>query len=258
MILRPTLPFRGASTIVYRDMKVFWRSKYSELFTTAASPLTFFLIFAFGLKGYIRNVEGVSYVLFVAPGLISMAALEASWGASAWSLWYHRKHLRSIDEYRVNPITVHDIITGKIFGGFIKGAFKGLVVALMILPLTGMNFHTSGLFVYLTYVIFGSMIFSCIGIICGTLMDKPEQLGRTYSVLIMPLIFLGGMFFPIQIYPDPIQALVKLLPVTPVFDGARAALVMGNIEWHYLAVLVFYALVSFGLAVYIFNRRIEE
>ncbi|MFQ5825454.1 MAG: ABC transporter permease, partial [bacterium] len=158
------LPFKGSAPILYRDMTVFWRSKYSEVMTTAATPLTFFIIFALGLRGYIRDVEGIPYILFVSPGLISMATLEAAWEASAWSLWFHRKHQRTIDEYRVNPITVFDIITGKILSGFIQGAFKGVIVALIILPLTGFNFRATGVFYYLTFLILGSMIFSCIGI----------------------------------------------------------------------------------------------
>lgn len=249
---------KGSTPILYRDMTVFWRSKFSEVITTAATPLSFFVIFGLGLKGYIRDIEGISYLVFVAPGLISMAALEASWEASAWSLWFHRTHQRTIDEYLVNPITVYDIVTGKIFSGFIQGAFKGIIVALIILPLTGSGFTIFGVLLYLVYLTFGSMIFSCIGIICGTLMDKPEQLGRVYSVIIMPLIFLGGMFFPIHVYPKEVAFLVQLLPVTAVFDGARAALVMGKVDLFYLLVLLFYAVVAFILAVVIFDRKIEE
>ena len=258
MNIGPNIPLGGSFTVLYRDMIVFWRSKFAEIITTAAFPLTFYIIFGLGLKAYIREVEGVSYILFVAPGLISMAALAASWEASAWSLWFHRKHQRTIDEYRVNPITVYDIVTGKIFSGFIQGAFKGIMVALIILPLTGFNFKAFGVILYLVYLVLGSMIFSCIGIICGTLLDKPEQLGRIYSVIIMPLIFLGGMFFPIHVYPKQVLFVVQLLPVTAVFDGARAALVMGNFKLFYLIALLLYAVLSFALAVFIFDRKIEK
>lgn len=248
----------GVAPILYRDLIVFWRSLFSEILTTAATPLTFFLIFAFGLEGFIRDVEGVSYILFVAPGLISMAAMEASWEASAWSLWFHRVHLRTIDEYRLNPITVYDIVIGKILSGFIQGAFKGMVVALIILPLTGLNFQPLGVLLYLLYLLFGSMIFSCIGILCGTLINKPETLGRVYSVVIMPLIFLGGMFFPIDVYPETVLFLVRLLPVTAIFDGARTALMHIQVTLHDALVLGVSAVLVFLLAVLVFNRKVED
>ncbi len=251
-------PIKGSMPVLYRDFKVFYRSIYSEVITTAAFPLTFFIIFGLGLKGYIRNVEGVSYLVFVVPGLISMAALEASWEASAWSLWFHRKRQRTIDEYRVNPITVYDIITGKILSGFLQGAFKGMIVASIILPLTGTRFPFISILFYLSYLILGSMIFSCIGIICGTLLDKPEQIGRIYSVVIMPLIFLGGMFFPISSYPKAVIGIIRWLPTTAVFDGARRALVHGQTEVFYWITLLIYAAVAFALAVTIFDRKIEE
>ncbi len=62
MKARSSFPFKGSLPILYRDMTVFWRSIYSEVMTTAATPLTFFVIFALGMKGYIRDVGGVSYI----------------------------------------------------------------------------------------------------------------------------------------------------------------------------------------------------
>src|SRR5512144_1100638 len=99
---------RGAISIWGRDMLVLRRSLFSELLAVIAYPLTLYLAFGIGLRGYISDVDGVPYALFIAPGLISMTAVSAAFNDSAWSVWFHRRVQRTIEEYRVTPITVYD------------------------------------------------------------------------------------------------------------------------------------------------------
>ncbi len=239
-------------------MLVMRRSIFSELLAVTAYPLTLYLAFGFGLKGYIADVEGIPYPLFIAPGLISMTAVNAAFTESAWSMWFHRRVQHTIDEYRVTPITVYDIVIGKIFSGFCQGAIKGIAVAVVIFFLTPFRMDYYNLLAYLVYITFGSMIFSCLGTICGTTIDKPENIGRVESVIIVPLIFMAGIFFPLSSYPAAIQPLIKILPTTAIFEGARQALLHGTLDWQYIIVLLASATFTFVLAVLIFNRKMSE
>lgn len=250
--------FRGAFSIWGRDMLVLRRSLFSELLAVIAYPLTLYLAFGIGLKGYIADVEGVPYAVFIAPGLISMTAVNAAFDDSAWSMWFHRRVQHTIEEYRVNPITVYDIVIGKIISGFCQGAIKGVAVGMVIFFMTAFGFHSSYFVSYLFFIILGSMIFSCLGTICGTTIDKPENIGRVQAVIIVPLIFMAGIFFPLSSYPAAILPIVRALPTTAVFEGARQALLKGTVDFGYAITLLITAVIIFGLAVYIFNRKIEE
>ncbi len=250
--------FRGAFTIWGRDMRVLKRSLFSELLAVIAYPLTLYMAFGVGLKGYIADVEGVPYSLFIAPGLISMTAVSAAFEESAWSMWFHRKVQRTIEAYRVTPITVYDIVVGKIVSGFSQGALKGLAVAAVIFVITPFRFPLGHFFVYLFFIVFGSMVFSCVGIVCGTVVDKPENIGRIQGVVIVPLIFLSGIFFPLSSYPATALPFIKTLPTTAIFEGARLSLLKGIVDLRYSVIVVVTAAVAFALAVLIFNRKIEE
>ncbi len=239
-------------------MLVLRRSLFSELLSVVAYPLTLYLAFGIGLRGYIADVEGVPYAVFIAPGLISMTAVTAAFDESAWSMWFHRRVQRTIEEYRVNPITVYDIVIGKIISGFCQGAIKGVAVAGVIFLMTPFRFSFQHFLAYLFFIFLGSMIFSCLGTICGTVIDKPENIGRVQAVVIVPLIFMAGIFFPLSSYPATLLPLVRALPTTAIFEGARQALLGGGLDSGYAAILLFTAVVIFGLAVWIFNRKIEE
>ena len=247
----------GSVCIWQRDMLVLKRNWLSEVATVLAFPLTFFLTFGLGLKGYIQDVEGVSYAIFVVPGLISMTTILAAFDDGAWGLWFHRIVQKTIEEYRVNPITVTDIIVGKIISGFSSGLLKGVSVGIALLLLTGFQFTLTHLLVYLLFMFLGCITFSCLGSLCGTLIDKPENLGRIEAVVIMPIMFLAGLFFPLSAYPDSALPYIKAVPTTALFDGARIALLSGGLDMVYLAMLIVSAVISFILAVRVFERKMH-
>jgi lipooligosaccharide transport system permease protein len=102
------------------------------------------------------------------------------------------------------------------------------------------------------------MIFSCLGTICGTIIDKPENIGRMQGVVIVPLIFMSGIFFPLSSYPAAILPFINSLPTTAIFEGARRALLSGSIDYAYALTIAATAAIVFALAVIIFDRKIEE
>ncbi len=238
-------------------MLVLKRNWLSEAATVLAFPLTFFLTFGLGMKGYIQDIEGVPYAIFVVPGLISMTTILAAFDDGAWGMWFHRIVQKTIEEYRVNPITVTDIIIGKIISGFSSGLLKGVSVGIALLLLTGFQFTLTHLLVYLLFIFLGCITFSCLGSLCGTLVDKPENLGRIEAVVIMPMIFMAGLFFPLSAYPDSILPYIKAVPTTALFDGSRIALLSGGVDMVYLGMLIVAAVISFILAVRIFEKKMH-
>jgi len=239
-------------------MLVLRRSIFSEMLAVVAYPLTLYLAFGVGLKGYIADVGGIPYPVFIAPGLISMTAVTAAFDESAWSMWFHRRVQRTIEEYRVTPITVYDIVIGKIICGLSHGIIKGVVVTAVIFLFTPFHFALLHLLAYLYFIVLGSMIFSCLGTMVGTTINKPENIGRVQAVIIVPLIFMSGIFFPLSSYPAGITPVIRILPTTAVFDGARQALLNGNFAPAYAANLCLTATCIFALAVYTFNRKMAE
>jgi lipooligosaccharide transport system permease protein len=247
----------GAVCVWQRDLIVLRRNWLSEVFTVLAFPLTFFLTFGLGLRGYIQDVEGVHYALFVTPGLISMTAILAAYDDGSWGMWFHRIVQKTIEEYRVNPITITDIIVGKIISGFTSGIFKGIAVGFSLLLLTGFQFKILHLLSYLLFIFLGCITFSCFGSLCGTLIDKPENLGRFEAVVVMPIMFMAGLFFPLSAYPDQVLPYVKIIPTTALFDGARIALLTGKVDITYFLILLGSAVVSFIATVLVFEKKMR-
>jgi len=249
---------RGTLALWRRDLLVLRRSILSEMIAVVAYPLTIYLAFGIGMQGYIGLVEGIPYGLFIAPGLITMTAVNAAYNESVWSLWFHRRVQFTIESYRVTPVSVSEIVIAKILSGFSHGLIKGLAVALVIFTITPFRFPLTSLAAYLFFLIPGSAFFSCAGVISGTLLDKPETIGRVEAVLIMPLIFMSGLFFPLSSYPAAVVPYIRLLPTTALFEGAREAMVTGKFSIPFSANLCLSALIAFIAAVLIFRKKLAE
>ncbi len=249
---------RGTLAIWQRDMLILRRSIISELVAVVAYPLTIYLAFGIGMQSYIGLVDGAPYSLFIAPGLITMTAVNAAYNESVWSLWFHRRVQFTIESYRVTPISVSEIVIAKICSGFTHGVIKGCAVGLVIFAITPFRFPLEHLVQYLLFLLPGSALFSCAGVISGTVMDKPETIGKVEAVLVMPLIFMSGLFFPLSSYPPDIIPWVRALPTTALFEGARRALVSGEMMPFASMQIWLSALLTFVAAVYIFNRKMSE
>ncbi len=229
-----------------------------ETLTTIAIPISFFLAFGLGLSDYIQNVDGVPYIAFIAPGLITMTIMYEAYRTGGWGLWLDRWFQKMIDEYRIKPVTTYDIISGEILGGFTVALVKGAIVAAVLLLLAPVSLPWHNIGPYLLYMFPGSILFTCIGTMIGTVFKKPDQIAQVQTIIITPLLYLGGLFFPIDVFPEWIMPFIIWLPTTALFDGGRDAMLTGSLDGHYLTILWASAIFSFLGAVVLFDRKLSE
>jgi lipooligosaccharide transport system permease protein len=229
-----------------------------EILSAATTPIVFFLAFGLGLRGYVQQVDGMSYLTFLVPGLIVYPILLDSFSLGAWGLWLDRWHQGMVDEYRIKPITTSDIIIGQILGGFVVALLKGTVVATLLLLLSQVPIPLVNFLPLFLFVLPGSFLFNCLGTIAGTLFRKPDHIAQSMTLAITPLLYLGGVFFPLSVFPPDVQPWIRLLPTAALFEGAREALLHGTVNFPALGVVLVYGLLAFITTTTIFNRKLSE
>lgn len=256
--MKPVYFRRGVLPIAKKVLLQEAQGWVNETINTMAIPFTFFLAFGLGLRGYIANVEGVSYMSFLTPGLITMTILMEAYRTGAWGLWLDRWHQKMLDEYRIKPIHTTDIIMGEILGGFLVALIKGGIVALILLLFSPVAIQWQALPLYFLLLFPGCIFFTCAGSMVGTSFPKPDHIAQSQTIFITPLLYLGGLFFPISALPDWIQPTVRWLPTTAAFEGGRDVLLNSTIEPRYLMVMWVAALMSFVGATWLFKEKLSE
>jgi lipooligosaccharide transport system permease protein len=255
----------GIWPVALKIMKVEAQDWHLELLTTLDQPLTFFLIFGLGLRGSIGEVQGVPYPLFMFAALMAHTIMLQAYSVGAWGLWLDRWHQGMLDEARIKPVTTTDLILGHLLGGVVVALIKGVFTAIslglllwLIPSLPKPSFAWTDALACLLFVVPAAFLFAIWGSAVGLFFRKPDNIARTMTVVITPMLYLGGLFFPITSLPQWIQPVLKVLPTTLVFEGTRAALLQGEILWANSIALSLLALACLAGVVWLFNRTLID
>jgi len=208
-------------TLVRRQMDSWLRAPINTLVSPWISALLFIFIFGFVLGGRIEEIGGISYLLFVFPGILAMNILSGSFMQASNGLYFQR-FMKTIEELLVSPLSYFEIMLGFVLGGIIRALVIGGGILMIGLIFGAVVFANPFLFLYYAVVI--AAIFSLLGIIVGLWANSFEQLGALNIFVITPLSFLGGMFNTLEMLPSIMQKIVLFNPFFYFIDGMRYAM----------------------------------
>lgn len=237
------LPFY---TLLLKEIRRFLRVASQTLVTPVITASLYLFIFGATLGERISVVEGFSYAQFVIPGLILMGVINNSFSNVASSLFMSR-YLGNIVDLMVTPITPAQFIMAYTLAAMIRGLAVGLIVCLI-----------SMLFAPLPWVfplkallmaVLASFLFAQFGIIAAIYAKNFDSLAMYTNFIILPLIYLGGVFYPISILPPVWARLSHLNPLFYLIDGFRHAL-LGTGDLSFLLSFAVSGTIAAGLFVW--------
>ncbi|HMK48293.1 MAG TPA: ABC transporter permease [Methanocella sp.] len=186
---------------------------------------TFLYIFAFGyaLGSSIPQMGGHSYIEFMLPGLVMMQVIIHAYINPAYSIYISRDS-NYIEDPMTTPMHYSTMVIAYVLGGMARGLFMGIIIA----AVTMLIFHIwiRDLLLFLLFLIFTSATFATIGVMFGQWSKNIEDVGNIMSYVLSPLLFIGGVFFSIDMAPGEwIRTLSRLDPLTYVIDGFRYSMI---------------------------------
>lgn len=205
--------------ITRRNWMVYKKDLISNISPTVADPALVMVSLGFGLGGYLTNVEGMSYMQFLAPGLTVATALFTSFFESSYGFFVRMTYENVFKAMLTTPIGLREVVIGEMFWVGLKGAVMSLGVAI-VLALFGMM--TAPVYLPLLMVVGFLVALPCgaLGLLSTALVKNINQFQTVYSFLIAPLYYLSGIFFPIpQMHP----AVKWLAEAFPLIHGVRLA-----------------------------------
>jgi len=214
----PWLPFL---TLLRKEVRRFLRVASQTLLTPIVTASLYLFVFGATLGQRISVLEGFSYAQFVIPGLILMGVINNSFSNSASSLFISR-YLGNIVDLLVTPITPPQFILAYTLAAMLRGLLVGVAV-LAISTLFATLPWASPLAAFAMAAL-ASFLFAQFGLIAAIYATNFDSLSMYTNFLILPLIYLGGVFYPISILPSPWSALSHLNPLFYLIDGFRHAI----------------------------------
>ncbi len=216
------------------------------------------------LQPYNVETRGVvpgnpNYFEFVAPGIMAMVVMMSLMTGLPHAISYE-KDMGTLDGMLVAPTSRWAIIFGKVSSQSIRGLIQGFVILALAIALFGVVIQGSILMVVLLIML---TVFSFVGlgILITSFADKEETATMVMMTLMFPMMFLSGVFFPIQQMPGFMQTIANFLPLTYAANAMRKVMVLGagpEAIFTEVLILAVFGIVMLTIAVPMFKKAMSR
>jgi ABC-2 type transport system permease protein len=200
-----------------------------------------------------------NYFNFVAPGIMAMTVMMSVMTGLPQAI-SQEKEVGTMDGMMVAPINRLSIILGKALGQTTRGLLQGVIILALAVGLFGVTIHGNILLVF-GLLLLGVFSFVGLGIVITSFANDQGTATMMVTTLIFPMMFLSGVFFPIQEMPWYMRDISKVLPLTYASDALRKVMVLGagipDLTTD-LAVMIAFGIVMTAIAVPVFRRTMTR
>jgi ABC-2 type transport system permease protein len=210
--------FRAIKVIYLHEMLRFWQTLFQSVASPILSTALYFVVFGAAIGSRIANVDGVSYGLFIIPGLTMLSVLTQSISNASFGIFFP-KFTGTIYEILSAPISFYDVLIGFVGAAASKSLFLAAII--LITASFFVDLNVAHPFWMLAFLILTCVAFSLFGFIIGLWAENFEKLQIVPMLIITPLVFLGGSFYSISMLPPLWQKVTLFNPVLYLVSGFR-------------------------------------
>ncbi|MEQ1772468.1 MAG: ABC transporter permease [Burkholderiales bacterium] len=242
---------------VWRRNLMVWRKlALPSMLGNLADPMLYMLGLGYGLGSMLPQMQGVSYVAFLAGGVVCSSTMFTASFEAMYSA-FSRMHVQRTWDAIINaPLTLDDVVLGELVWAASKSLLSGCAVLLVAAAL-GLVGSALALLI-IPVILLTGLVFAGLGLIITALSPSYDFFMYYFTLAITPMMLLCGVFFPPEQLPFAAQAIAQLLPLSHAVALSRPLMngMPPDHAWLHVLVLALYAGVSYGVARHLLRKRI--
>ncbi|HCR65508.1 MULTISPECIES: ABC transporter permease [Oceanicaulis] len=208
----------GLWTLYKKEVRRFLKVSFQTVLAPVATTLLYMIVFSLAIGSRRGEVMGVDFTAFVAPGLIMLGMLNNSFANSSSSLIVAKVQGNTVD-FLMPPLSAAELAAAFIGGAVTRGVIVGTATALAVAPFVDITISHIWAMAY--FGLSATAMMAMIGLIAGLWAEKFDHLAVITNFIIMPLAFLSGTFYSVEILPEPFYSISHVNPVFFLIDGFR-------------------------------------
>ncbi len=244
---------------IWRRHFMVWRKiAATSVLGHIADPMIYLLGLGYGLGSLLPEMEGVSYMVFLAAGTICYSTMNSASFEALYSGFARMHEQRTWEAIMNTPVTLDDIVLSEILWAATKSLMSGTAV-LAVAVLLGLTHSFLSLWLIPLALMVG-LCFAALGLIMTALAPAYDFFMYYFTLVITPMMLLCGVFFPVAQLPPLWQNVSAALPLTHAINIARPLMsgVIPDSLLAHIAVLLAYAMFGFYVSLVLFRRRLSK
>ena len=252
-------------SLSYRVAYVFLRNLYSykrfvlpTFLVSLVEPLFYLVTFGVGMGAYMGAFGGKPYLDFLVPGVLASTAMMSSSFECLYGTYVKIVHERVYDSLVATPVSADDAVAGDIAWGSFRGLISGSLMMIVALVMGVAPAAAWRALVLVLFMIFIGVLFGSLAMIVTSIAPSFDFFSYYTELVITPMLFFSGVFFPLDNFPGWMKLLAEFLPLThavrvsrAVFTGAAAPGFGGS-----LALLAVVAAAAFTVSTRMMRKRL--
>lgn len=244
------------NTIVIKEIQRFTRIWVQTILPSVITTILYFLVFGKLMGQRIGDMNGVNYIEYIVPGLVMMAVINNSY-ANVVGSFFGAKFQRSIEEILVSPTPNLIILLGYVLSGALRGLLVGIIVTAVALFFTDIQIMNIGLMLFV--IVLTAILFATAGLVNAVYARKFDDINLIPTFILSPLIYLGGVFYSIDLLPSFWHTISLANPILYMVNAFRYSLLgISDVNiYAALGLIVSLVVVLMGTALYLLEKGVS-
>jgi lipooligosaccharide transport system permease protein len=244
------LQIKRAFRVWQRHAKVYTKLYLSSIALNFVEPVLYLAALGLGVGAYVKEINGVPYVNFIAPGIIASSAMFAATYECSYGTYVRMTYQKTFDAILATPVNVNDLIAGEMLWGATKSVVYGTII-MIVIAIFGLV-ASPLLLLAIPLLFLAGLIFAEISLIFTAVVPGIDSFNYFYTLFMTPMFLFSGIFFPIENLPAIVgkiaffTPLYHLVNICRAFSGGKPAVALWDVAW-VVAVMILLAPYSFRL-----------
>lgn len=214
----------------------------SSIVLNFVEPTLYLIALGLGLGAFVKEINGVPYINFIAPGIIASSSMFAATFECTYGTYVRMTYQKTFDAILATPVNLDDLVAGELMWAATKSTFYGAII-MIVISLFGLV--DSALIIFVIPVLFLSgLLFAVISMIFTAIVPGIDSFNYFYTLFMTPMFLFSGIFFPLNTLPPVVSKIAFFTPLYHLVNICRSlasgalSRITGDIIWIFVVVIL--------------------
>lgn len=240
--MEKTVCLKRAFRVWQRHLTVYTKLYKTSIALNFVEPALYLIAFGIGLGAFIKDINGMPYIKFIAPGIIASSSMFAATYECTYGTYVRMTFQKTFDAILATPVNINDLIAGELIWAATKSMFYGTII---IVAISAFGLVDSPLVIAIIPVLFLSgLVFAEVSMLCTAIVPGIDSFNYFYTLFMTPMFLFSGIFFPLDVLPSVVAKIAFFTPLYHLTFICRSLVwgttggILTSIVWFLLAILI--------------------